>query len=81
MTPELAAKIAKQEQGQAFAALEKRAGDRFQAFVDEFSPGEYAYENVVLAMGSATSLDDKKLQDFRIRAETNSKPRGGSAPR
>src|SRR5690606_31610364 len=69
MTPELAAKIASQKEGQAFAALEKRAGDRFQSFVDEFSPGEYAYENLVLDMGAATTLDDKKLQDFRKRGE------------
>ena len=32
-------------------------------------PGEYAYENLVLDMGAATSLDDKKLQDFRKTAE------------
>jgi tetratricopeptide (TPR) repeat protein len=69
MTPELAAKIAKQTEGRAFAALEKRAGDKFQAFVDEFSPGEYAYENLVLDMGAATTLDHDKLQDFRKRGE------------
>ncbi|RYG38622.1 MAG: hypothetical protein EON93_01700 [Burkholderiales bacterium] len=69
MTPELAAKIANQKEGQAFAALEKRAGGSFQAFVDEFSPGEYAYENLVMDMGAATSLDHTKLQDFRKRGE------------
>jgi tetratricopeptide (TPR) repeat protein len=69
MTPQLATKAANVKQGQAYAALEKRAKDRFQAFVDEYSPGEYAYETVVRDMGSATSLDDKKLKDFRETAE------------
>ena len=69
LTPELSARIANQKQGLAFAALEKRAGTRFQDFVNEYSPGEYAYENVVLDMGAATTLDDKKLKDFRSRAE------------
>lgn len=69
VTPELMAKAATVKDGQAYAALEKRARERFQAFVDEYSPGEYAYETVVQDMASATSLDDKKLQDFRRTAE------------
>lgn len=69
MTPELTAKAAQVKEGQAFAALEKRAKDRFQAFVDEYSPGEYAYETVVRDLGAATSLDAKKLQGFRETAE------------
>jgi tetratricopeptide (TPR) repeat protein len=69
VTPELSAKAASIKDGQAYAALEKRAKDRFQAFVDEYSPGEYAYENLVLDMGAATSLDDKKLKAFRTTAE------------
>jgi len=69
MTPALTAKASDVKAGLAFTAMEKRAKDKFQAFVDEYVPGEYAYENVVLDMGGATSLDDKKLQNFRTTAE------------
>lgn len=69
VTSELVRKAGNVKEGQAFAALQKRASDKFQAFVDEFSPGEYAYENLVLDMGAATALDDRKLQDYRKRGE------------
>ncbi len=61
MTPALAAKAADVKDGQAYAALETRAKDKFQAFVDEYSPGEYAYNNLILDMGNAdSSLDPEK---------------------
>lgn len=68
-TPALEAKATEVKGGIADADALKRAEARFQAFVDEYVPGEYAYENLVLDMGAATSLDDDKLQDLRTRGE------------
>jgi len=72
MTPALAAKAATVKDGMAFAAKQKRAQDRFQAFVDEYSPGEYIYEDLVGMMSKADSSanGEKTLKDLRDTANS-----------
>ena len=72
MTPALAAKAATVKDGMAFAAKQKRAQDRFQAFVDEYSPGEYIYEDLVGMMSRANSSanGEKTLKDLRDTANS-----------
>jgi predicted Zn-dependent protease len=70
MTPALAAKAAQVKEGMAFTAMQKRAADKFQAFVDEYSPGEYAFDNLVQDMASADSSTnpEKTMKDLRDTA-------------
>lgn len=68
-TPALTAKAADVKEGQAFAAMEKRAADRFQDFVNEYSPAEYSYNNLVRKMELATALDDNTMKSLRDTAE------------
>lgn len=68
VTPELMAKAANVKDGQAYAALEKRAQERFQAFINEYSPAEYSYDDLVRKMEVAESLDNKTMKDLRDTA-------------
>jgi tetratricopeptide (TPR) repeat protein len=72
-TPDLAAKAGNVKEGQAFAARDKRAKDTFQAFVNEYSPAEYSYDNLVRKMGLVkegdTAEERKQLNDMRDTAK------------
>jgi len=69
-TPDIAAKARDVKEGHSYAALQKRAQDRFQAFINEYSPAEYSYENLVRKMGLAKDGDDgqKVIKDLRDTA-------------
>jgi tetratricopeptide (TPR) repeat protein len=56
-TPGIAAKAGNVKEGQAVAAMEKRAKDKFQEFINEYSPAEYSYDNVIRMMGLAKESD------------------------
>lgn len=70
-TPELTAKVAAVQRGQAVAAQEKRAKERFQAFIEEYSPGEYAFDNLVRKMSNIDQDTDgqKTVDDIRDTAK------------
>jgi tetratricopeptide (TPR) repeat protein len=70
-TPALLAKSDLVNQGMQIAALETRAADRFQSFVDDYSPAEYAFENLVTDMSSVDIERDgqKKIDGLRSTAK------------